>query len=249
MRAHQRHLRHGRPVDHGTSSRASSCNRSRPTICRTRHSPSPPAGSSNWGMRWCGPRASPTSGELGWEIYVPTEFMQGVYEEIVGARAPLRAGARRLPCAQFAAHREGLPALGPRHHRRGHAPGGGPGIRREDGTKPAASSAAMRCCGSETSGVRQTPGAIQARVARAPAVPQRAHLAGRLPRRTTSAPACTGIAGRGGRARLRRPPRRRRSRPTSVEPTPTRSRWPASATRPIASLRPLYDPKNQRIKR
>ena len=36
-------------------------------------------------MRWCAPRASPTSGELGWEIYVPTEFMAGVYEEIVAA--------------------------------------------------------------------------------------------------------------------------------------------------------------------
>ena len=32
-------------------------------------------------------------------------------------------------------------------------------------------------------------------------------------------------------------------------PTPTRSRWPACGNPRIASLRPLYDPKNERIKR
>jgi glycine cleavage system aminomethyltransferase T len=52
-------------------------------------------------------------GELGWEIYIPTEFMAGVYEEIVGAGPQHRSGACGLPRAQFAAHREGLPAFRP----------------------------------------------------------------------------------------------------------------------------------------
>ena len=65
-------------------------------------------------------------GELGWELYVPTEFMPGVYETLCEAGGALRPGARRLPCAQLAAHRKGLPSLGPRHHRRGHAAGSRP---------------------------------------------------------------------------------------------------------------------------
>ena len=45
-------------------------------------------------------------GELGWELYVPTEFMPGVYDEIIERRRALRAGACRLSRAQLAAHGE-----------------------------------------------------------------------------------------------------------------------------------------------
>ena len=44
-----------------------------------------PAARSNWATAWCGHPASPTSANWGWELYVPTEFAAGVYDEIVGA--------------------------------------------------------------------------------------------------------------------------------------------------------------------
>jgi 4-methylaminobutanoate oxidase (formaldehyde-forming) len=50
-------------------------------------------------------------GELGWELYIPTEFMQGVYDVIAAA------GTEFGLVAQFSAHGERLSALEPRYHR------------------------------------------------------------------------------------------------------------------------------------
>ena len=60
-------------------------------------------------------------GELGWELYVPTEFATHVYDEIVARGRGVRIAPRRLPRAQLAPDGEGVPPLGPRHERRGHA--------------------------------------------------------------------------------------------------------------------------------
>ena len=51
-------------------------------------------------------------GELGWELYVPSEFMLGVYDELAEAGARARTYARGLSCAELAAHRKGLSPLG-----------------------------------------------------------------------------------------------------------------------------------------
>ena len=63
-------------------------------------------------------------GELGWELYVARE----------GGRRPVRRGdgggkgtrhpSGRIPHDEHATAGSGLPALGPRHHRRGHPAGG-----------------------------------------------------------------------------------------------------------------------------
>jgi 4-methylaminobutanoate oxidase (formaldehyde-forming) len=120
-------------------------------------------------------------GELGWELYVPTEFM----------------------VAEFPAHREGLPALGARHHRRGDAARGGPRFRGEvqeagglhrPGRAPGA---APR---------RHSPPSrpIQARFAGAAPLPQRADLARGLVGRARALGNVRAFARRRGRPRLRR---------------------------------------------
>ena len=63
----------------------------------------------------------------------PQRIHAGRVRRIGRCGVALRSRARRLPCAQFPAHREGVPSLGPRHRRRGHAAGGGPRIRGEMG--------------------------------------------------------------------------------------------------------------------
>ena len=63
-------------------------------------------------------------GELGWELYVPTEFAGNVYESIVQAEERFWAYARRIPRVGIAAARKSIPELGPRHLQRGHAPRG-----------------------------------------------------------------------------------------------------------------------------
>jgi hypothetical protein len=50
-------------------------------------------------------------GELGWELYVPSEFMQGVYDELLSAGRGVLARSRRLSCAQLPAHRKSLSSL------------------------------------------------------------------------------------------------------------------------------------------
>ena len=70
-------------------------------------------------------------GELGWELYIPTEFMVWRVRNHRRRGRTLRPRPRRLSRAGFAAHRKGLSSLGPRHHRRGHAAGSGLGLCRE----------------------------------------------------------------------------------------------------------------------
>ena len=55
-------------------------------------------------------------GELGWELYCPTEYGAGAVAHAVGGRPAARAARRRLPCDRLAAAREGLPRVGGRHH-------------------------------------------------------------------------------------------------------------------------------------
>ena len=55
-------------------------------------------------------------GELGWELYVPTEFMQDIYDRIVAAGAEYGSGSRRLPRAELSAHRKSLSSLEPRYY-------------------------------------------------------------------------------------------------------------------------------------
>ncbi len=55
-------------------------------------------------------------GELGWELYVPTEFAVGVYEDLLSAGDDLGVGKRRLLRDRVHAAREGLPRLRSRAH-------------------------------------------------------------------------------------------------------------------------------------
>ena len=160
--------------------------------------------------------------------------------------------ARGLPRLELAADRESLSSLGARHHRRGHAVGSGSGFcgqTRQAGrlhrTRGTAAATAIRSA--------QAPGAIQAQITRAPAVSQRADLAGRFDRRVRSLRHVRPFTRRSRGARLRdaAPKRRRfgRSRRRDAigaddyEIEVAGVRYPATA-----SLRPMYDPKNERIK-
>ncbi len=55
-------------------------------------------------------------GELGWELYCPTEYGLGPLAGAVGGGRAARDRRRRLPGDRLAAAREGLPGLGRRHH-------------------------------------------------------------------------------------------------------------------------------------
>ncbi len=60
-------------------------------------------------------------GELGWELYIPTSFAQPVYDALDRRRQGAWAAALRLPRAELAADREGLPRLAARHRPGGFA--------------------------------------------------------------------------------------------------------------------------------
>ena len=70
-------------------------------------------------------------GELGWELYCPSEFGVALWDTIWDAGRGARARGRRLQGDRLAAAREGLPRVGRRHHARGHAVRSGPRIRRQ----------------------------------------------------------------------------------------------------------------------
>ena len=55
-------------------------------------------------------------GELGWELYIPTEFTLGVYEALVAGGSRLRINPLWLSRVEFPAHRKGLSSLESRHH-------------------------------------------------------------------------------------------------------------------------------------
>ncbi len=59
-------------------------------------------------------------GELGWELYVPTEFAVGVYEDLVGGRIRSRSRRRGVLRHQQPPPRQGLPGLRLRPHSRLH---------------------------------------------------------------------------------------------------------------------------------
>ena len=60
-------------------------------------------------------------GELGWELYCPTEFGLALWDAIWDGGPRARPRRRRLQGDRLAAAREGLPRLGRRHHARRHA--------------------------------------------------------------------------------------------------------------------------------
>ena len=55
-------------------------------------------------------------GELGWELYCPTEYGAGAVASARRGRGPARAAARGLPGDREPAAGEGLPGLGIRRH-------------------------------------------------------------------------------------------------------------------------------------
>ncbi len=70
-------------------------------------------------------------GELGWELYCPSEFGLALWDTIWEAGPRARARRRRLQGDRLAAAREGLSRVGRRHHARGHAVRGGARLRRQ----------------------------------------------------------------------------------------------------------------------
>ncbi len=69
-------------------------------------------------------------GELGWELFVPTEFAAGVYDDLISAGADLGVTDAGYLRAGVAAPRKGLPRLGPRADPRRQPLRGRPRLRR-----------------------------------------------------------------------------------------------------------------------
>ena len=69
-------------------------------------------------------------GELGWELYCPTEYGAGLWRTLWEAGQPHGLRAVRLPGDRLAAAGEGLPRVGGRHH-----------PRRDAATRPGSASA------------------------------------------------------------------------------------------------------------
>ena len=153
-------------------------------------------------------------GELGWELYIPTEFAQDVFDRIVAQGERCRPAPRRLPRHELAAHGEGLPPLGPRHHRRGHPAAGGPGVRSGLGQegrlhrprRPAAPARRRRLAPPRAGRARrQQPAALPQRADLARWRPGRAHHIGHVrpqPRQVPGAGLCNQPQ-RAGRCGLR----------------------------------------------
>ena len=68
-------------------------------------------------------------GELGWELYAPTEYGRALWRTLWEAGRPHGPGRRRLPRDRRAPAREGLPRLVERHHPGRDAVRGGPRVR------------------------------------------------------------------------------------------------------------------------
>ena len=114
-------------------------------------------------------------GELGWELYCPTEYGLGLWRAIWEEGRAARDRRRRLPGDRLDAPREGLPGLGRRHHprrnavrgrgrllrqaRQGgrvHRPGGALG---GEGSRPSRSACLPAALGSALGRARQRAGA------------------------------------------------------------------------------------------
>ena len=185
-------------------------------------------------------------GELGWELYVPTEFAVGVFDAIVDGRRAIRPAPRRLARDGLLPDREGLPPLGARHLRRGHAARGGARCSRSARTRTPASSAATRCC----AGARRRPTKRLLQFALRDPEPllygnepvwlgkshRRAHDFGRL----------WAHARRGDRARLRRAPEVVTR--GFVEAGGFEIEVAGRRVAARASVAPMYDPKSERIR-
>ena len=84
-------------------------------------------------------------GELGYELYVPAEQAVHVYDRIVAAGRAVRVAARRPEGARQPADGEGLPRLRPRHRQHRRPARGRASASRSRSTSRAASSAATPC--------------------------------------------------------------------------------------------------------
>ena len=85
-------------------------------------------------------------GELGWELYCPTEYGAALWDVALGGRRTRTGCARRrLPRDRRAARREGLPRVVRRHHARGQSVRGRARLRGRARQADARSSARTRC--------------------------------------------------------------------------------------------------------
>ena len=78
-------------------------------------------------------------GELGWELYLPTEFALGAFDALWESGAPNGLVAAGYHAMNSLRMEKGLPPLGRRHRRRGHPTGGGGSHGAWRSTSPAAS--------------------------------------------------------------------------------------------------------------
>ena len=118
-------------------------------------------------------------GELGWELYCPSEFGLALWDAIWEAGARARPGRGRLQGDRLAEAREGLPRLGLGHHGRRHPVRGGARLRRQARQGVPGQGRARRGRGARTAPVL--------RDARGPALDRarvRARARGRRARRT-----------------------------------------------------------------
>ncbi len=72
-------------------------------------------------------------GELGWELYCPTEYGADLWRTLWEAWSRARPGRWRLQGDRLDAPGEGLPRVGSRHHPRRDAVRGGAGLLRQEG--------------------------------------------------------------------------------------------------------------------
>jgi hypothetical protein len=140
-------------------------------------------------------------GELGYELYVPTEQAVHVYDRLVAAGRAFGLRPRRPQGAREPAHGEGLPRLRPRHRQHRH-PCSRPGSASRSTSTSRAASSARR--GARAEGRRAAASAARAGAAegsRAADVPRR----DRAPRRQAARLRARGVvrphARRRGRAR------------------------------------------------
>ncbi len=164
-------------------------------------------------------------GELGWELYIPTEFAQGVYDALIEAGAAFGLKLAGYHAHEFAAHRESLPPLGPRHHGGGHARRGRPCLRGEAQQsrrlhRPRGAAAAAR------SGPEAPPRPVRAGGRGPAALPQRARVPATGGSSAASPRACSATRSGAPSASAMSSRRRRRGDGT---PALTRSRSPAGA--------------------
>ncbi len=149
-RVRRRHRRQRRVRDDpgdGACLRACFCSRSPTPTCPTQPSRSVRPGKSTLAAASSGPPGSPTWASSAGNCSSRPTWPRHVYDTIVSAGFGVRAAARGLPRPRLAADGEGLPFVGPRRFRRGHAAGGRALASPSPGTSPAVSPGATPCSG------------------------------------------------------------------------------------------------------